>query len=50
MQRVKAEPHDKGPSINVITRSGMATGGVEEKAAAEPLIRKATVKQEGLDL
>lgn len=44
------EPRDEGPSVNVITCSCMATGGAAEKAKAEPLIRKATIKQEGLDL
>ena len=50
VQRVKVEPRDEGPSINVITRSSMATRGAEERAAAEPLIRKATIKKESLDL
>ena len=50
VQRVKAEPQAEGLSVNVITCSVMATGGVTEKAQAEPLIRKAVVKQESLDL
>lgn len=50
VQRVKAEPRDEGPRINVITCSGMATAAAEEKVAAKPLIRKAVIKQEGLDL
>ena len=50
VQRVKVEPHDEGSSINVITRSDMDTGGAEERAAAEPFIQKASIKQESLDL
>ena len=50
VKRVKAEPRDEGPSVNVITRSGMATGGDTEKVEAEPLIRKEAIKQEVLDL
>ena len=50
IQRVKAEPLPEGANINVITRSGMATGGSMEKAEAELLIRKAPIKQDWLDL
>lgn len=50
MQRVKAELRDEGPSINVIKQSDMATGVDEKKATTEPLIWKATIKQESLDL
>ena len=50
VQRVKAEPRDEGPSVKVITCRGMATGGAEEKAAAEPIIQKIAIKKESLDL
>ena len=50
MQRVKVEPRDEGPSVNVITHSGMATRGSAEKVEVEPLIHKEATKQEGLDL
>ena len=50
VQLVKAESRDDGPSINVITRSGISTGGAEEKVKAKPLIRKASRKKESLDL
>ena len=38
VQRVKAELRDKDPSVNVVTRSWMATRGPEEEVAMEPLI------------
>lgn len=47
---VKAEPYDEGPSVNVITRNGMATGVAKEKFEVEPLIWKVGAKQENLDL
>ena len=50
VQRVKAKLQEKGPRVNVITHSGMATGGPGEKTATKPLIRPAVSKQEGLDL
>ena len=50
VQRVKVEPQDEGPSVNVITRNGMTTRGAAEKAEVEPRIRKTAIKQEGLDL
>ena len=50
VQRVKAELRDKDPSVNVVTRSGMATRGTEEEVAMEPLIWQIVSKQEGLDL
>lgn len=48
--RVKEEPCDEGPNINVITCSGMATRGAEERVTAKTLIRKAAIKKEILDL
>ena len=45
VQRVKAEPRDEGPSINVITHNDMATRGAAEKDEAEPLIYKSAIKQ-----
>lgn len=50
VQRAKAELRDKYPRLNVITHSGMATGGPGEKTTIEPLIRPAVRKQERLDL
>ena len=50
MQRVKAELRDKDPSVNVVTRSGLAIRGTGEKVETEPLIHKVVSKQEGLDL
>ena len=47
---VKAGWRDDGPSVNLITRSGFFSGGNEEKVVAEPLIRKASDKKEGLNL
>lgn len=44
------EPWNEGPGINIITHSGLATGGAKEKALDEPLIRKAVIKSKGLDL
>ena len=37
-------------SVNVITRSGVATRGNEEKATTEPLIWKVPDKKEGINL
>ena len=50
LKRVKVEPRDDGPCINVITRSGISTGGAKEKVEIESLIQKAEEKVEGLDL
>ena len=50
VQRFKTELWDKDLSVNVVTRSGLATRGPEEEAAMEPMIREAVIKQEGLDL
>ena len=50
VQRVKVELREKDPSVNVVTRSGMATRGLEEEATMEPLICQAAIKQEGMDL
>ena len=50
MQRVEAKLRDKDPSVNVVTRSGMATRGPGEKTATETLIRPVVSKHEGLDL
>ena len=50
IHRVKDEPLLEGANINVITHSGMATGGRMDKAEAKLLIRKVAIKQDGLDL
>ena len=50
VQSVKAKLRDKDPSVNVVTRSGIATGGPGEKTITKPLIRPKIIKQEGLNL
>ena len=50
MQRVKIELRGKGPSVNVVMHSGLATRGIEEKVETGMLIHKVVSKQEGLDL
>ena len=45
---MKAEPHEVELSINVITRSSMATGGSTERAEMESLIHKVATKPKGM--
>ena len=50
IQMVKVESRDDGLSVNIITCSGAATEGDEEKRAdVESLIRKPSDKKEGLN-
>lgn len=50
IQMVKAKPSDDGPSVNLITRSGVSTRGNDEKDSTERLNRKASHKKECLNL
>ena len=50
IQMVKDELRDDGPSVNVITRSGISIGGNEEKVSIELVIRNASENKESLNL